>query len=31
MGRKACINVRRFEVEQIMSQWIKLFEELLKL
>jgi len=31
MGRKACINVRRFEVEQIMFQWIKLFEELLKL
>lgn len=31
MGRKACINVRRFKVEQIMSQWIKLFEELLKL
>jgi len=31
MGRKACINVRRFEVEQIMSQWIKLFEELLKM
>ena len=23
MGRKAHINIKRFETEQIMSQWIK--------
>ena len=31
MGRKAHINIKRFETEQIMSQWIKLFEELLRI
>lgn len=30
-GRKAHINIKRFETEQIMSQWIKLFEELLRI
>ena len=31
MGRKAHINIKRFETEQIMSQLIKLFEELLRI
>jgi len=30
MGKKARINVKRFETEIIMKQWTQLFNELLE-